>query len=155
MSERAVLFALLKEAIRAAAELPTSRDHQLTSICTTLRDGVGHYDWVGFYLVDETGENLVLGPFAGASTEHVRIAFGEGICGQAARRRETFVVQDVSRETNYLSCSPEVNSEIVLPLFKDGALVGELDIDSHRLSAFGDEDRAFLEAVCEIAAGLF
>jgi GAF domain-containing protein len=111
---------------------------------------------VGFYLVDpDSPRELALGPFAGAPTEHVRIAFGRGICGQAAEREETFVVQDVSEQTNYLSCSVHVKSEIVLPVFKDGKLVGELDIDSHVVAPFIGADEAFLEAVCDAVAVLF
>ncbi|MBE0520488.1 GAF domain-containing protein [Candidatus Bathyarchaeota archaeon] len=64
------------------------------------------------------------------------------------------MVQDVSKETNYLSCSPNVKSEIVIPIFKNGEIVGELDIDSHTPSPFTDEDREFLEKVCEMVSNL-
>ena len=80
----------------------------------------------------------------------MRIKFGQGICGQAAEKLSTFIVQDVSKETNYLACSPFVKSEIVVPIFKDGNFVAELDIDSHKLSPFSEEDKDFLEKVCEI-----
>jgi len=131
-----------------------ARDEILLQLCRLLQNGVSYYDWVGFYLVE--GEKLlVLGPFAGEPTEHVRIAFGTGICGQAAESKETFLIQDVSAETNYLSCSPKVNAEIVVPIFKDGNFVGELDIDSHQLAPFSDRDRDFLEEVCRRVAGLF
>lgn len=85
----------------------------------------------------------------------MRIHFGEGICGQAAERKETFIVQDVSKETNYLSCSLKVKSEMVVPIFKNGKVVGELDIDSHTLSPFTSDDREFLENVCSIVSSLF
>ena len=91
----------------------------------------------------------------GASTEHAHITWGQGICGQAAETEHTFIVQDVTQETNYLSCSPTVKSEIVVPIFKDARVIGELDIDSHHLSPFTSEDRAFLEQVAQIAATLF
>lgn len=126
-----------------------SRDDILQGLCELLKQSIPHYHWVGFYLVDPLREQeLVLGPFAGEPTDHRRIRFGEGICGQAAERRETFVVQDVSQETNYLSCSAKVKSEIVVPIFKEGKVVGELDIDSHELAPFSDEDRLFLESIC-------
>ena len=144
--------------LRAVGELVGSadgRDEALAAVCRLLADGVAHYDWVGFYVVDETGEALTLGPYVGEATEHTRIAFGEGICGQAAERLETFLVQDVSKETNYLSCSPVVKSEIVVPVMKAGRIVAELDIDSHVLSPFAAEDRAFLEDVAEAASRLF
>ncbi len=93
-------------------------------------------DWVGFYLVDpHREERLVLGPFSGEPTEHTSIAFGEGICGQAADTLQVFVVDDVEAESNYLSCSPSVKSEFVAPVMMKGVLVGELDIDSHTKAA--------------------
>jgi len=131
------------------------RDEILERICTVLKDEVPHYDWVGFYLVDPEAEReLVLGPYVGAPTEHTRIPFGKGICGQAAATESTFIVQDVTQETNYLSCSPDVRSEIVGPILKENLIVGELDIDSHALAPFTDQDQAFLDAVCAQVAPL-
>ena len=91
----------------------------------------------------------------GDPTIHVRIEFGQGICGQAAEREETFVIQDVSKEENYLSCSVNVKSEIVVPIFKDGKVVGEIDIDSHQLAPFSEVDRVYLEKLAEQIAELF
>ncbi|HHH77746.1 MAG TPA: GAF domain-containing protein [Thermoplasmatales archaeon] len=129
-------------------------EEALRSVCRLLREAVPHYDWVGFYIVSP-GDELVLGPFVGAPTEHTKIHFGEGICGQAAERREAFVVQDVSEEKNYLSCSVDVKSEIVMPVFRGGRLVGELDIDSHSLSPFSSDDVEFLEEVCRKVSVFF
>jgi len=121
-----------------------------------LRDNISYYDWVGFYLVDHESQNeLLLGPYEGEPTEHTRIPFGKGICGQAAETRKTFIVQDVSRETNYLSCSSNVKSEIVTPIFKGKKIVGELDIDSQAFSPFTDEDKTFLERTSQIVSKLF
>ncbi len=150
-------FSTLLAAVRriVAAE-GTDRDTKLHAICTLLEREVAHYDWVGFYLTDPAREReLALGPFVGAPTEHTRIAFGQGICGQAADTEMTFVIQDVSQETNYLSCSPHVKSEIVVPIFKDGAVVGEIDIDSHALAPFSEADSFFLEQVAALVAALF
>jgi L-methionine (R)-S-oxide reductase len=156
MSDTSELFHSLLDRVREIVDGPHDREGKLRAICKLLKDGVPHYDWVGFYLVDNAKEReLTLGPFEGDPTEHVTIPFGQGICGQAASTKETFVVQDVSQETNYLSCSPRVKSEIVVPLMQDGELVGELDIDSHALSPFTDGDKSFLEQVCEIVARLF
>ncbi|MFW5898674.1 MAG: GAF domain-containing protein [Candidatus Saliniplasma sp.] len=129
-----------------------SKDEKLRSICRLLVDEVEHYDWVGFYLVEKG--RLVLGPYVGDPTEHTEIDFGEGICGQAADREETFTVQDVSLEDNYLSCSPKVRSEIVIPIFKEGKVAGELDIDSHVEEPFTDEDEKLLEDICEEVADI-
>lgn len=132
-----------------------ARDRILRKICVVLKDEVPHYDWVGFYLVDPDSEaELILGPYVGAPTEHTRIPFGKGICGQAATTENTFIVQDVTLETNYLSCSPDVRSEIVVPILKEGMIVGELDIDSHTLAPFTEEDQAFLDAICAQVAPL-
>jgi len=128
----------------------TSRETALKRVCAILHENIPRYDWVGFYLVDPANSReLVLGPFVGAPTEHVRIPFGKGVCGQAAEKRATIVVQDVTHEANYLSCGINVKSEIVLPLMKGTLLLGELDIDSHTTAAFTDADTAFLTAVCE------
>jgi L-methionine (R)-S-oxide reductase len=133
----------------------STRDQTLQAICTLLRKEVPHYNWVGFYLTDaDADQELVLGPYEGAATEHTRIPFGKGICGQAAATEQTFIVQDVSQETNYLSCSPDVLAEIVVPILREGVVLGELDIDSHALAPFGGEDREFLEDVCDLVAPL-
>ena len=107
-------------------------DARLQAVCDLLKAEVDHYDWVGLYIVDAPGE-LALGPYAGDATEHDRISFGEGICGQAAEREATFVVPDVSKEENYLSCSIRVKSEIVVPIMRDGAVVEEIAADSRML----------------------
>lgn len=132
-----------------------SRDEKLAATCNLLEDDVTYYDWVGFYIADQSKRELILGPFVGEPTEHTRIAFGEGICGQAAAIRKPFVVQDVRKETNYLSCSVKVMSEIVFPIMKNDQVVGELDIDSHTLSPFTDKDNALLGKICAIVADLF
>ena len=152
MIRRTQVFASLIDQIENLSDEPCNKDEKLQCICKLLADHVPHYAWVGFYLVDDSGKNLVLGPYEGAPTEHTKIAFGQGICGQAAEIEKTFLVQDVSAETNYLSCSPNVKSEIVVPIHKNDKIVGELDIDSHDLSPFTDEDQAFLEQVCRVVA---
>ena len=133
-----------------------SQADKLMQVCILLHNNIPHYNWVGFYLTDPNAEReLVLGPFVGAPTEHTRIPYGQGICGQAADREKTFIIQDVTLETNYLSCSPDVRAEIVLPIFKNGHVAGELDIDSHHLAPFTEDDRYFLEGVCRIVEHLF
>ncbi len=148
------MFTLLLDRVREIVDEPANINEKLLSICRLLKNNVLHYNWVGFYLVDQSRE-LVLGPFIGEPTEHMRIPFGKGICGQAAERKATFIIQDVSKEVNYLSCSPKVQSEIVVPIFKNREIVGELDIDSHNLSPFTEEDVKFLENVCQVVSRLF
>jgi GAF domain-containing protein len=105
-----------------------------------------YYNWTGFYMLDPGDDSvLVLGPFHGAPTEHLRIPVTEGICGAAVAQGETVIVEDVSSDPRYLSCSIDTKSEIVVPIRVHGKIVGEIDIDSHDLNAFGPDDRGFLE----------
>ncbi len=148
-------FDQLLDRVEAITTRSGTRDQKLQAICTLLKGEVPHYNWVGFYLTDsEADRELVLGPYEGAPTEHTRIAFGRGICGQAAETEQTFIVQDVTQETNYLSCSPDVLAEIVVPILREETVLGELDIDSHALAPFAGEDREFLEDVCDLVAPL-
>ena len=119
-----------------------------------LKDNVPYYDWVGIYSL-ESDEELLLGPFLGKPSPHARIKAGEGICGAAVREENTIIIDDVNSDPRYLACSLETKSEIVVPIFKGGRVVGELDIDSHTLAAFTDQDRRFLEEVCEILAAAY
>lgn len=132
------------------------RDEKLQQISVLLADNVDAFDWVGFYLVDpDADRELILGPYVGEETDHTRIPFGAGICGQAADTHETFVVQDVSEADNYLACSIHVKAEIVVPIMKDDAFVAELDIDSHTQNAITEEHQEMLEEICNIIAKLF
>jgi L-methionine (R)-S-oxide reductase len=144
-------FDILKTKIRSIIQ--SDKENKLKEICRLLRDNVEHYDWVGFYLVEGKDE-LVLGPFVGEDTEHKKIKFGQGICGQAAEQEKVFIVPDVSKEDNYLSCSPKVVSEIVVPIFKNNKVIGEIDIDSHKINPFTDDDQKFLQDLAEMIAPL-
>ncbi|MFB6290841.1 MAG: GAF domain-containing protein [Candidatus Bipolaricaulia bacterium] len=143
------LFSNLKEELRTTIENSASNSQLLEEVAEILYERVDYYDWVGFYIAEPKDDELVLGPFAGEETDHVRIDYGEGICGQSAATEETFVVQDVEEEENYLSCSPEVRSEIVVPVFEAGEFRGEIDIDSHELAPFGQADERFLGYLAE------
>ena len=127
---------------------------ELYRVCRALRDGVSWYDWVGFYLAVPSRRLLVLGPFSGEPTEHLRIPYGAGICGQAAEQRETFVVPDVRSQSNYLACSIKTRAEVVVPVFHEEEFVGELDIDSHTHDPFTDVDTDLLHQVAGMAAPL-
>lgn len=108
------------------------------------------YSWVGIYLLD--GNELVLGPYLGKPSPHTRIPLGRGICGAAATEKQTIIVDDVNADPRYLACSVETQSEIVAPIMLDGVVLGEIDIDSDKRAAFGDEDRALVEAVADMLA---
>ena len=122
-------------------------DQLMEGVTLLLNQHMLKYNWVGFYML-EPGANppmLVLGHFQGAMTPHTRIPLNQGICGAAASTGKTVIVDDVSKDQRYLACSTETKSEIVVPVFVHGKVVGELDIDSHFHAAFGDEDRELVE----------
>jgi L-methionine (R)-S-oxide reductase len=110
-----------------------------------------HYSWTGFYMLDPNDpETLVLGPFIGDPTPHIRIPVTQGICGAAVVMGKTVIVDDVNSDPRYLSCSIKTKSEIVVPIYAHGKIIGELDIDSHNPAAFTEEDRVFLEETASI-----
>lgn len=111
-----------------------------------------HYHWTGVYLLE--GDTLVLGPYVGQSTEHVRIPVGAGICGAAALQRQTVVVDEVRSDPRYLACFVSTRSEIVVPILAGERVVGEIDVDSDLPAAFSAADRAFLEQVAAKLARL-
>lgn len=111
-----------------------------------LKSVVPTYSWVGIYAVE--GKDLVLDSWSGPlATEHTRIPIGKGICGFAAKAGKTEIVSDVGRDQRYLQCFLSTKSEIVVPIFRQKAVVGEIDIDSDHLGAFTSLDREFLEAI--------
>ncbi len=145
------LLAEIRDFSQSAADFASLQQFSVDRIAARLPT----YNWVGFYMLDPDDENtLVLGPFHGAPTEHVRIPVSEGICGAAVAQAETVVIDDVSADPRYLACSLETRSEIVVPIYAHGKIVGEIDIDSHELKAFGGDDRRFLEE-CAALFGSF
>ena len=132
-----------------------SRDEKLLEICQLLNQNIEHYNWVGFYFANHEAQTLHLGPYVGAETYHTVIPFGKGICGQVAVSNENFVVPDVAAQDNYIACSFTVKSEIVVPLFVNGKNIGQIDIDSHVLDPFTNDDEQFLEFVNTAIAKLY
>lgn len=143
----------LKKRLSSILESPsTNINDKLEKICHLLDQEIPYYNWTGFYFKNGDKEELILGPYVGAPTDHTVIPFEKGICGQVAVSNETFVVSDVNKESNYLSCSIDTKAEIVVPIIKNGENIGQIDIDSHSLDPFTDEDRELLEWLCsEIA----
>jgi L-methionine (R)-S-oxide reductase len=138
------------EAIGAAVREESDSTAAMEQIVQLLRTGLPHYNWVGFYLLD--GNELVLGPFRGKPSPHTRIPLGRGICGAAAAEKATIIVDDVNADPRYLACSLETRSEIVVPIIHDGDVLGEIDIDSDHVAAFGAPDKTMLEAVADLLA---
>jgi L-methionine (R)-S-oxide reductase len=126
------------------------QDRAMAAAVGTLKRRMPDYSWVGIYLLD--GNELVLGPFEGKPSPHIRIPLGRGICGAAASEKATIIVDDVNADPRYLACSIETKSEIVVPIMSGDEVLGEIDIDSDRLAAFGSADQKMLEAVASLLA---
>ncbi|MCL5130141.1 GAF domain-containing protein [Algibacter sp. L4_22] len=124
------------------------KNERLLKICELLDKNIEYYNWVGFYFRNGKKEELLLGPYVGAPTDHTVIPFGKGICGQVAVSNENFVVPDVAAQDNYIACSITVKAEIVVPIFVNGENIGQIDIDSNTPDPFTDADERFLEFVC-------
>lgn len=134
-----------------AQAVPTARD-LMEGICGLLHERMLKYNWVGFYMIEAGAQPpvLVLEAFVGAMTPHTRIPLNQGICGAAASSGKTIVVDDVSKDPRYLACSLETKSEIVVPIFVNGRIAGELDIDSHFPAAFAADDQELVQYCAEV-----
>jgi L-methionine (R)-S-oxide reductase len=144
------MVALLDQ-IGELAESATTQGRLQSGIVEAIAGRLAYYNWTGFYMLDpDDPETLVLGPFVGDPTPHVRIPVSQGICGAAVATGATVVVDDVNADPRYLSCSIKTKSEIVVPIYAHGSVAGEIDIDSHNPAAFTDADRIFLEEVARI-----
>ncbi|HET7892275.1 MAG TPA: GAF domain-containing protein [Candidatus Sulfotelmatobacter sp.] len=135
----------LAQAVPGAQEL-------MRAMVKLLHERMLKYNWVGFYMLEPGAKPpmLVLGAFEGAMTPHTRIPLNQGICGAAASSGQTVVIDDVSKDPRYLACSLETKSEIVVPVFVHGKVVGELDIDSHFAAAFTAEHRNLVEHCAQL-----
>jgi GAF domain-containing protein len=127
-------------------------DERLFAVCELLEQSINHYNWVGFYFKNGDKQELKLGPYVGAPTDHTIIPFGKGICGQVAVSNQNFVVPDVAAQDNYIACSMTVKAEIVIPIFVHRENIGQIDIDSNTPDPFTDADERFLEYVCKQVA---
>jgi GAF domain-containing protein len=137
----------VRDEVSKLAKTAGSAPELMQSMARLLHDRMLKYNWVGFYMLEAGAEPpvLVLGAFEGAMTPHTRIPLNQGICGAAASSGQTVVVDDVNKDPRYLACSLETKSEIVVPVFVHGKVVGELDIDSHFPAAFTSEHQALVQ----------
>lgn len=142
----------IRSRITSLAESSSTANDLMRSMVKLLHDQMLKYNWVGFYMLEPGAQPpvLVLGPFEGAMTPHTRIPLHQGICGAAASSGQTVVVDDVAKDSRYLACSLETKSEIVVPVFAHGKVVGELDIDSHFPAAFTSEDQNFVQHCAQV-----
>ena len=120
----------------------------MSTINSVLANRFEHFFWTGFYRV--CGDRLVVGPYIG-TVGCLQIEIGRGVCGTAAKLRETVIVPDVHKFPGHIACDANSKSEIVIPVFgPDKELIAVLDVDSDRLDAFDDEDARGLERICAL-----
>jgi GAF domain-containing protein len=127
----------------------------LKAVCELLQKNLEVYDWVGFYFSDFENQMLHLKAFTGTPSEHTSIPFGKGICGQVALSNKNFLVSDVTTQDNYIACSLDVRSELVVPLFLEGKNIGQIDVDSRTPDPFSKKDEKFLSNVCNLISSAY
>lgn len=144
---------LLREFQDFALTAPTANS-LMEGMAKGLHEKMTRYNWVGFYLLDPADPGLLLvGPFVGSFTPNARIPLNAGLCGAAASSGQIVVVHDVSTDPRYLSGSPLVKCEIVVPIFVKGKLAAELDIESYFAGTFTKPEQEFAEACATIVGG--
>ena len=146
MEEKEKQYRLLLRQAQALVDGETNLIANMSNLSSLIHFTFGFW-WTGFYLVD--GDQLVLGPFQGPLA-CTRIPYGKGVCGTAWAEGRTIVVPDVERFPGHIACSSESRSEIVVPIFKDGKMWAELDIDSKETHTFDDIDKQWLERIVEV-----
>ena len=143
-------YKLLLAQVKAMVKDETDPVANMANVAALIQEAF-HFWWTGFYRV--IGEQLVLGPFQGP-VACTRIGFGKGVCGTAWKEKKTIVVEDVEQFPGHIACSSESKSEIVVPLMKNGEVIGVLDIDSDRLATFDAIDKEWLEQIAEAVSGV-
>jgi L-methionine (R)-S-oxide reductase len=138
--------------INSLVESGKDKNEILKEVVSLLKSNFSRYNWVGIYLME--AEELVLGPYLGKPSPHTRITLDKGICGAAAREKKTVIVPDVSKDRRYLACTPETQSEIVVPIMKGGRPLGEIDVDSDTKKAFKKSDKDILERTASFLSEL-
>lgn len=146
-ADPAELYPLVKQQLKALVAGVPYPVANLANASALLNQALKDINWVGFYLRD--GEKLILGPFQG-KTACIEIPFGRGVCGTAAAKDETQLVTDVHQFPGHIACDSASNSEIVIPLHKDGKVAAVLDIDSPTVGRFTEADKAGLESLVPI-----
>lgn len=144
--DKKAAYAELETGLRALLQGERDRVANAANFAALLFWSLPEINWAGLYLVEPGSGDLVLGPFQGKPA-CVRIALGRGVCGTAASRRETLVVPDVHAFPGHIACDAASNSEIVVPVLRDGELLGVLDVDSPVRGRFDQDDARGLEAL--------
>lgn len=140
--ERTEQYEQVIQQLAALLEGETNQIANLSNASALLNQFLERINWVGFYLLEH--DELVLGPFQGLPA-CIRIPMGQGVCGTAAEKRTSVVVKDVNTFSGHIACDPQSQSEVVIPMIKDGELLGVLDIDSPEAGRFDELDKTYLE----------
>lgn len=143
-------------ALQARAAETNDRDALGAATLDALREVLPQASWAGIYWLErgEKGQELVLGPFHGPSTDHTRIPVGRGVCGTAVQDDADQLVEDVHTLTNYLACSASVRSELVVLIRARDAILGQFDFDAESVGAFDDDDLRIVRAVADAFGAL-
>lgn len=141
-SEKESLYQIINEQLSYLLEGEPNVLANLSNASALLKTSFPNTVFAGFYLFD--GNELILGPFQGG-VSCVRIALGKGVCGESAASRQTVIVGDVKTYPNYISCDSSARSEIVVPMVKEGHLLGVLDLDSSLVDDYDELDQKYLE----------
>jgi len=139
-------YRLLVSQLKSLLTLDDKLISNLSNLTAAINDTFNKVSWIGFYLFD--GSKLYLGPFQG-KLACTNIEIGKGVCGTSAEKRETIIVPDVNKFPGHIFCDGDSKSEIVIPLIKNGRLLGVLDLDSHEYNSFGETDKIYLEEICK------
>ena len=145
-----MIVASQADSLIAALEDATDSGFALRQRAMAVLDALPGYDWSGVYRLE--GDTLVLDAYVGAATDHTEIPVGRGVCGTAVAEGANQVVPDVRELENYLSCSAQTRSEIVVLVRIGERIVGQIDVDGHAVGQFDESDEAFLERMAEVLA---
>ena len=143
------LYLATESQIKALIDSESNVYAKLANVAAVLKTNFDYF-WVGFYLKHNSDE-LIIGPFQGPPACS-RIRYGKGVCGKAWELNQTIIVPDVSTFPGHIACSAESKSEIVIPILKEGQIIGVLDVDSDQLAYFTKEDESGLERICKIVS---
>jgi L-methionine (R)-S-oxide reductase len=146
-----VRYRQLLPQIKTLVEGETNLTTNLAQICAALKYGMDDFFWIGFYFIE--GDELVLGPFQGP-VACSRIEIPNGVCGACVKRKESIIVPDVNKFPGHIACSSLSKSEIVVPIVRNGEVMGVLDVDSDRYNMFDEIDRTNLEEIGRLVSSI-
>lgn len=141
-TEKKSAYDILLAQLKALLEGETNALANLANASALIKEALPNSVFAGFYLYD--GQELILGPFQGR-VSCVHIQLGKGVCGESAQKKQTLIVEDVTKHANYISCDSAVLSEIVLPIYQGDQLLGVLDLDSSLVADYDQLDQDYLE----------